>query len=209
VIHTEDITKLAAALIKAQTAFKPAIKESTNPAFKSKYVDLAGVIEATRHALNSNGLCVIQGATGSPETATVNVTTRLLHESGQWIEETLTLPAVGRDGATAQSFGSATTYGRRYGYMAMVGIAPEDDDGQSASAPMPPSAATLATQNRDEWKKQIALCSVASDFNALLPQVRAETPEIRKMLADAAAGFEFVYDKTTGKFVNATEETNA
>ncbi len=88
---SEQINELAAALCKAQAMMKPAKKSEENPYFKSKYADLTNVVENDRKALTSNGLAVVQGAayaadsTGQP--AGVFVTTRLLHVSGQWIEE--------------------------------------------------------------------------------------------------------------------------
>jgi hypothetical protein len=36
-----------------------------------------------------------------------------------------------------QGYGSAVTYARRYGLMAMAGIAPEDDDGNAAAKAAP------------------------------------------------------------------------
>lgn len=204
--QTENIADLAVAFIAAQQKFKPAVKDSTNPAFKSKYVDLAGAIEAVQEALNENGLCVIQGATGSPEAATVSVTTRLLHKSGQWIEETMTLPAVGRDGPTAQSFGSGLTYARRYGLMALVGIAPEDDDGTAASGPMPvtmnaPSAAM------NEWKIAVQSATTIGEIN-LLVKVATEKKHpapMKEILRDRADKLGFRWDDTFKVYADGAE----
>jgi hypothetical protein len=57
----------------------------------------------------------------------------LMHSSGEWMKGKLTLPAIGRDGFTAQSCGSSITYARRYSYSAITGCASEDDDGNAAS----------------------------------------------------------------------------
>lgn len=132
-ISSESISTLAAALVKAQKAFAPAIKTAVNPHFKSKYVDLASAIEAAQPALLDNGIAVIQGTKGCVAETSVTVTTRLLHESGEWLEDSLTLPATNRGDFSAQSAGSAITYARRYSYMAILGFAPEDDDGNGAS----------------------------------------------------------------------------
>jgi hypothetical protein len=56
--------------------------------------------------------------------------TRLLHGSGQWIQDG-GVPLIPSK-QDMQGLGSALTYSRRYGLMAMVGIAPEDDDGNAA-----------------------------------------------------------------------------
>jgi hypothetical protein len=67
----------------------------------------------------------------SADGARVTVTTILAHSSGEFISEALTMTAAQN---TPQGVGSTITYGRRYGLASMVGIAPEDDDGNAASA---------------------------------------------------------------------------
>ena len=125
---SDEIGELAKALSVARKDFKPVIKDASNPFFKSKYADLAGVIESTSEALSKNGLVVIQ----SPRLKEnrVSVTTLLAHSSGQWLRDELELPLSKFD---AQGAGSAITYARRYAYQAIVGVAAEDDDGNAAS----------------------------------------------------------------------------
>ena len=122
---------IATALVKAQRAFGPALKDRTNPAFKSKYADLGACIDAVQDALNENGIALLQQ---TREDATgVTVETVLLHESGEsWSSGPLHVPAAKQD---PQGYGSALTYARRYSLMAACGIAPEDDDGNAASKP--------------------------------------------------------------------------
>ena len=120
---------LATALVKAQKAFGPALKSSTNPHFKSRYADLAACVEAVVDSLNNNGIALIQQNQPSPDG--VIVETIFLHESGESLNcGQLFVPANKHD---AQGFGSALTYARRYSLMAACGIAPEDDDGNTAS----------------------------------------------------------------------------
>ena len=124
----ETITKVAAAFVKAQTAFGPALKSATNPHFKSKYADLAAVVEAVIDALNSNGIALMQRQ--HPNENGVCVETLLIHESGEILSAgMLTVPAAKQD---PQGYGSALTYARRYSLMAACGVAPEDDDGNAA-----------------------------------------------------------------------------
>jgi len=124
----DSITKVAAAFVKAQTAFGPALKSATNPHFKSKYADLAAVVEAVIDALNSNGIALMQRQ--HPNDSGVCVETLLIHESGEILSAgMLTVPAAKQD---PQGYGSALTYARRYSLMAACGIAPEDDDGNAA-----------------------------------------------------------------------------
>ncbi|HET9304826.1 MAG TPA: ERF family protein [Candidatus Sulfotelmatobacter sp.] len=126
--HSDQINEIAAALAKAQATIPGAIKESTNPHFKSKYADLASVWEACRKHLTANGIAVIQMPAGRD--AETTVTTMLVHSSGQFFASSLTLRAIDD---RPQSLGSAITYARRYALAAMAGVAPEDDDGNAAS----------------------------------------------------------------------------
>jgi hypothetical protein len=124
-----DITNVAAAFVKAQTAFGPALKSATNPHFKSKYADLAACVEAVVDAFNANGIALMQR--NHPQDGGVCIETLLIHESGEILSAgMLTVPASKND---AQGYGSALTYARRYSLMAACGIAPEDDDGNAAS----------------------------------------------------------------------------
>lgn len=123
-----ELNALAKAMSAAQGEFEGAKKDSVNPHFKSKYADLASAWDACRSILPKHGLSFIQ----APEVfdGAVVIKSVLLHESGQWMESEL--PLYPRD-QSIQSFGSAITYGRRYAMMAMLGLAPEDDDGNEAS----------------------------------------------------------------------------
>jgi hypothetical protein len=127
VITSEQVNEIASALAKAQKSIKGAVKDADNPFFKSKYADLASVREACYQQLADNGIAVVQ--TPSSDGARIAVTTRLMHTSGQWVQDTLTLTPKD-DGP--QAAGSAITYARRYALAAFVGVAPEDDDGERA-----------------------------------------------------------------------------
>jgi hypothetical protein len=128
--QSTEIKDLAAALALAQSEIKGAIKDSANPFFKSKYADLTSVWDACRAAITKNGLSVIQ--TCDDNDAKVTVTTQLMHSSGQWIRGQLSAKPAKSD---PQGIGSCITYLRRYALAAMVGVAPEDDDGNAATLP--------------------------------------------------------------------------
>jgi hypothetical protein len=131
---------IATALAKAQTEMGKALKQSNNPHFKSKYADLGNVMDACLPALNGAGIAVIQ-PTGEDEHGRY-VETILIHgESGESLACRVPLIVSKND---MQGYGSAVTYGRRYGLMAMAGIAPEDDDGNAAAKapPRPPAPMT-------------------------------------------------------------------
>lgn len=134
------MNKIAAALVKAQKSFAPALKTNTNPHFRSKYVGLDGCVEAVIDALNDNGIFLMQSNHESGDG--VIVETVFIHESGETVSAgKLHVPASKLD---AQGFGSALTYARRYSLMAACGIAPEDDDGNAASKPRPESAKSVS-----------------------------------------------------------------
>jgi hypothetical protein len=123
--------QIAASLVKAQKAFGPALKTSSNPHFKSRYADLAACVEAVVDSLNANGIMLMQQSHECE--SGVIVETVFIHESGETMSSgKLHVPAQKND---PQGYGSALTYARRYSLMAACGIAPEDDDGNAASRP--------------------------------------------------------------------------
>lgn len=126
--QSQEVNDLFSALSKAQATIKGALKDSTNPFFKSKYADLESVWDACREPLTAHGLSVIQTTEFSPD-AGIYVVTTLGHSSGQWIKGTLPIMAIKQD---PQGIGSAITYARRYALAAIVGLVQVDDDGESA-----------------------------------------------------------------------------
>lgn len=142
--------KIAAALVKAQKAFGPALKTSSNPHFRSKYAALDACIEAVIDALNNNGVALLQQTQLCDDG--VIVETVFLHESGEsWSSGALHVPASKQD---PQGYGSALTYARRYSLMAACSIAPEDDDGNAASR-----------QHADQHKTQAHLEPASKSFD--------------------------------------------
>jgi hypothetical protein len=124
---------IATALAAAQINMGKALKQTSNPHFRSKYADLGSVMDACLPALNAHGIAVIQ-PTGEDEIGRF-VETRLIHgESGEQLSCRVPLIVSKND---MQGYGSAVTYARRYGLMAMAGIAPEDDDGNAAAKAAP------------------------------------------------------------------------
>ena len=167
---------IATALVKAQKAFGPALKSSTNPHFKSRYADLAACVEAVIDALNNNGIALLQH---SHECADgIIIETIFLHESGEMVSGgKLHVPATKQD---AQGYGSAMTYARRYSLQAACGIAPEDDDGNKASRPAKP----ISTRTQAEIE---ALITAATSSEQLTAVWKALHPEERKLVRDFAA----------------------
>ena len=131
---------IASALVKAQKAFGPALKTSTNPHFRSKYADLSACVEAVIDALNNNGIFLLQKNYDCADG--IMCETVFVHESGEMLECGIVhFPAVKKD---PQGYASALTYARRYSLMAACGIAPEDDDGNKASRHAPVDSNLMA-----------------------------------------------------------------
>ena len=129
--QSATIAALAAALCETQFEMEGAKKDNVNPHFKSRYADLASVWNAAKAALHKHGLAIVQAP--EPYETGIQLRTVLLHKSGEWIDSTIAIPAQQQ---SAQGFGSAMSYARRYALAAMIGIvADEDDDGNAASQP--------------------------------------------------------------------------
>jgi len=129
--QSEHINDLAAALAKAQGEFTPALKDSSNPFFKSKYANLCSIVKSCQEPLSKHGLCYTQ-VTTKLDGEWVLVT-KLMHTSDQWVQSITPIITAKPD---IQSFGSACTYARRYALAAIAGVTTdEDDDGEAATAP--------------------------------------------------------------------------
>jgi hypothetical protein len=174
--------QIATALVKAQKAFAPALKTATNPHFRSKYVDLAGCIEAVIDALNNNGIALVQRT--HPADDGVTVETLLVHESGETISGgMLHFPAPKND---PQGYMSCLTYARRGSIMAACGIAPEDDDGNAASRPAPRPRPVAVETRPAKPLEEIALMVAGSKnitelqivWAGLTPEEKEEAKEV-------------------------------
>ncbi len=137
---SDTINELASALAKAQGEMRSAKKDASNPFFRSQYSTLAACWDCCREPLAKNGLSVVQ-TVSEDEGERITLHTTLLHASGQWISSTMKGRPTKND---PQGIGSAISYYRRYSLMAIVGIAPDDDDDaeeqthRKADAPLQP-----------------------------------------------------------------------
>lgn len=134
---SETINELATALAKAQAAFTHVKKDKTariemkaGGAYTYRYADLGSTWDVARKALTDNGLSVVQAPSFAD--GWIELTTVLLHSSGQYISSAIRTRASEND---VKSLGSAITYLRRYAFSAMTGlVADEDDDGDGSNA---------------------------------------------------------------------------
>lgn len=175
---SDQINELAAALAKAQGEIQAAAKDKKNPHYGSAYADLASVWDACRSQLSKNGLSVAQ-VVESDDGMVVTISTVLMHTSGQFVSGMFKMKPVKAD---PQGIGSATTYARRYALSAIVGVAPDDDDGNAATgkapipeSPVPPQRTTPKPSDR----------SAKSEMQIKIEKWFGYPPEETKLIAAA------------------------
>jgi hypothetical protein len=128
---SESIKALAPALTLALGKLEGAAKNAKNPHFKNTYADLASVVDASRSILAESDLAVMQSP-GLVIEGRLQLFTRIIHKSGEWIEGEFHMPLAKSD---PQATLATLTYARRGALMAILGIPAVDDDGNSASGP--------------------------------------------------------------------------
>jgi len=164
------ISKLAGALAKAQ-AEMPAVKfDGVNPFLKNKYATLGAVIETARPILAKHELSLMQSPVNEGDK--IGVTTILIHSSGEFIEDTIYLPASDNKGlSVAQSAGIVISYLRRYSLQAFLNMyADEDTDGHKPEA----------TQAKKQEKDHIVTDKLWEHFSTVANKaVRLGVPNVR------------------------------
>jgi len=195
-----------AALIKARKAMGPLLKESVNPHFKSRYVDLQGVYDTCLGALMDNDLIPVQGVSDSANGGHA-LETVLFHASGEVIGPYLypLTPARQND---PQSLGAAVTYARRYSLMAILSLAPEDNDG--ASEPRAPAAvgngANVAPAGKD-FRDGMLNAQKAAEEAAAAPT--AKVAELAKLLGKGPAENAKWAQEKTGRTITSLKQLYA
>lgn len=166
---SDQIDLLATALAKAQAEMGPAVKGSDNPFYRSKYADLASVMDACREPLTKHGLSVAQFPRveyiGTPEIyewtsksgdkrmgvkviCCVFVETRMMHTSGQFIEESVSAMLASGD---PQAVGSAISYLKRYSLQSVAGVPSADDDAESTAKSRESKLVVTVPKGYEEW----------------------------------------------------------
>jgi hypothetical protein len=159
---SETLGEIAPAWSKASADIGGASKDAKNPHFKSTYATLASVIDAAREALKANDLFVVQSP-GAIVDGAIQMRTRILHKSGEWIETLCEVPLGKRD---PQGVGSAQTYARRYALSAALNIPAVDDDGEAATERNAAKAQPIGAEAAIALQAEID--AVEADLAALL-----------------------------------------
>ena len=151
---SEQINDLATALAMFQGEVPPVEKNKegkvkgeskTGKAYEYayKYADIADILSTALPVLSKHGLSIVQAT--AIDGRDMNVVSRLLHQSGQWIESDYPVCSIGGD---HQKMGGALTYARRYAACSLLGIAPEEDVDGEAAATEPTRTAPPRQQSR-------------------------------------------------------------
>jgi len=180
--HSETLTKIAPAIVKALAEIKGAAKDSKNPHFKNDYASLESVIEASKETLAKHGLALMQFP-GALNGNALGLETILLHESGEWLsgEDAFGI-ALGK--MDAQGVGSALTYARRYAQMSALNIPALDDDAEGSVRVATSQGRKTAAQakrdgDHDRIKAQLAACvdlEQLGAWGARMPELLATLP---------------------------------
>ncbi len=189
--QSPTIALLAEALSQAQGAMKNAVKDSDNPFFKSKYADLASVVNASREVLHSHGLAVVQLPTMVGGKLILEYV--LLHSSGEYIGSELEMTPVKND---PQGIGSAITYARRYTWAALVGVATEDDDGNAASG-------NKAEEKRKTDHRSNVSTTIGGTVTGHIEPPKPKKEEIAEKIGFSA---EYISNKDRGYFIGAYKD---
>lgn len=172
---SDNITEISTALIQFQSKFEQPALNKTNPYFKSRYIDLSGILKAIQPLLSECGLSVIQPIVGD------NVITILMHKSGQWIKGVCSL---GTSCKTQQDRGSAITYTRRYSLCSMLSIAADTDDDGNAASDSDRKAAIENDRKKaaieSEVIRKIESCQSRNELNAVFIDFQKHNPEMCK-----------------------------
>lgn len=163
-IMSEQINELATAMAKAQAEVENASKNAANPHFKSKYADLAEVLNTVRPVFSKHGLAIIQSPGFADGLA--SITTTIAHSSGQYMTDTVHAPVGKMD---AQGVGSALTYLRRYSLAAFAGVAQEDDDGNAAAKGKEEADSRLQAE---QAARKAALASAMENFGDAVAAIK-------------------------------------
>ena len=164
--HSEQIELIAKAMIKIQKNLPAVGKDSKGYGYD--YASLGEVISKLYPIMTTEGVCVSQildeSVSGGPA-----ITTMLMHSSGQWLSGTYPLAEAGMKGVnSAQQFGAAITYARRYGLLAVIGVPVVDDDAACLSEPKKPAKSLPVDYSKDSKEKIIAMLESSGDYSQVV-----------------------------------------
>lgn len=117
-------------ILKIQSEIGVLSKTETNPFFKSKYMDINGLLAQLLPLLEKHGLCVMQPLTNIAGKPAIATEIHHIESGATLLTEIMPLP----DLQDPQKMGSAITYYRRYALQSLFLLQAQDDDGEGAKA---------------------------------------------------------------------------
>ncbi len=167
---SESIKNIAGAIVKAQAEVENLYPSSKGYGYD--YVPLNKIIDTLKDVLPKHGLAYIQLPFGGQSGNTVGLSTRIVHDSGEWIEETAEFPVTDMKGVNAtQKAGAAITYFRRYALLSAFGITGDKDVDANDQA--------WSNKNAPQQKSQKSNDNSQSPTGAA--PAFAETPESKQL----------------------------
>jgi len=160
---SESVAAIATALAKAQTELSNPEKAMVGTVYNIRsdspqsfrYASLSSGLDIVRKTLGGQQIAIAQTTDIDRANGMVNLTTILLHTSGEWISSDWPVCQLSETSAPRR-MGAALTYARRYALFTMVGIAGEDDldapdvindQPKGGVEPTPVRASLLRTEN--------------------------------------------------------------
>lgn len=178
--QSEEVKDLFKAMIEAREDIKNLYPTSSGYGYD--YVPLEKIIDMLKTILPRHKLSWIQLPTQGLDISSVGLTTRIIHESGQWIEDTAIVPATEVKGTNAsQKLGASITYFRRYALCAAFGISGDKDvDANDKAFLNPPTSEEIETtttlegflsngvlDSKPQWKKKAEFLIKNRDVNGM------------------------------------------
>lgn len=196
-----EIDKISPALVKAQSELRHAVKDTANPAFKGvKYADLSSVWDAAKPVLTANKLAALQDVVSTD--AGMGVRTRILHESGQWIE--FDPPIIPLEKRNAHGAGSVLTYGRRYSLSAALGVVADFDDDGNAAVASPSQGVAVAHSNANGPAAEFITPDQEEHITQLIKDSKAKVPQFLEFL-----GVRAIYEIPASQYGQAVNALKA
>lgn len=191
---SDSVAKIFPALIAAQGEVEMVWKREENPYHQSKYADLPAIQAAANPVLARHELSIVQ----SPGQATMmseniiclTLVTRLIHVSGEWMEQEQHIPMAKAD---PQGAGSAITYGRRYAIAALLNMTVDKDDdaegamGRARASQVKPAATASVKAdgspfNLDAWGAMLENASSLVALQNLAAKAQTELTRAQRDL---------------------------
>ena len=201
---SNEFDKIAQAMVMARPLVGSAKIDSTNPFLKNKYASLESVQRAIGPALEATGLTIVQLPTTID--GQMGLCTRIIHESGQWLEDTVVMDVGTEKGkSAAQVAGSIISYFRRYAQAAAFGVvSDEDNDGNRKPSKPAKTPVTVTNGAPPVAKKLVMVDTKSAMFKRFQASGQAKWGD--EWDEKRAAAIEYVTDGRTRSSTQATTE---